>query len=121
MINVQTRLNVIDNTGVKKILCIRILNSSKSTGKIGDIIIGSIKDVIPQSKLKKSEIVRGVIVRSRQLSKRLNGTRITFSDNAVVLITKEKNPIGTRLFGPIAKELRVHGFTKIATLALELV
>nr|BCL05872.1 ribosomal protein L14 [Pteridomonas sp. YPF1301] len=103
MINIQTRLTVIDNTGVKKILCIRILGSTKSIGIIGDLIIGTIKEAIPQSKLKKSEIIRGLIVCSKQLFRRFNGTHICFEDNAVVLVTKDNTPIGTRIFGSIAQ------------------
>jgi large subunit ribosomal protein L14 len=120
MIKIQTRLKVADNTGVKKILCIRILGSKKSIGTIGDIVIGTIKEVLPQSKLKKSEIIRGIIVRSKKVFRRLNGTYICFEDNAVILVTKDNNPLGTRIFGPIIQEIRLKGYTKIASLALDI-
>ena len=114
MIQPQTILNVADNSGAKKLMCIRILGGSyKQNAKIGDIIIGVIKQVTPNMPLKKSDKVRAVIVRTRKEIKRNNGTFIRFDDNAVVVINKDNNPRGTRVFGPVARELREKNFIKI--------
>jgi len=122
MIQPQTFLNVADNTGAKKIMCIRVLaGAQKQSANIGDIIVAVIKDAIPNMPFKKSDIVRAVIVRTRKGLKRENGTFIRFDDNAAVLINKEGNPRGTRVFGPIARELRDKNFTKIISLAPEVV
>nr|YP_010152925.1 ribosomal protein L14 [Olisthodiscus luteus]QQW50586.1 ribosomal protein L14 [Olisthodiscus luteus] len=119
MIQPQTYLTVTDNTGARKILCIRILGNNKKVGKIGDVIIGVVKESIPNMPVKKSDIVRAVIVRTKKAVQRKNGMSIQFDDNAAVLITNENNPRGTRIFGPIAREVRDHNFTKITSLALE--
>ena len=120
MIQPQTILNVADNSGAKKLMCIRILGGSyKQNAKIGDIIIGVIKQVTPNMPLKKSDKVRAVIVRTRKEIKRNNGTFIRFDDNAVVVINKDNNPRGTRVFGPVARELREKNFIKILSLAPE--
>jgi large subunit ribosomal protein L14 len=120
MIRPQTLLNVADNSGAKKIMCIRVLGGSyDQTANIGDVIIGVIKQVTPNMPLKKSEKVRAVIVRTTKGVRRSNGTYIRFSDNAVVIINKDRNPRGTRVFGPIARELREQNFTKIVSLAPE--
>lgn len=122
MIQTQTFLNVADNTGAKKLMCIRILGSSqKQSAKIGDIIIAVVKDAIPNMPFKKSDIVRAVIVRTKKGVQRDNGTLIKFDENAAVIINKEGNPRGTRIFGPIARELRDKNFTKIISLAPEVV
>lgn len=121
MVQVQTYLNIIDNTGVKQILCIRILGTQKSDCKVGSIIIGAVKKVVPQSSIKKSDIVRVLLVRTKTAISRLNGTRVIFSDNAGILITKDNTPIGTRLFGPIAREIRTFGFSKVTSLASDIV
>jgi large subunit ribosomal protein L14 len=122
MIQTQTFLNVADNTGAKKLMCIRILGSSqKQSAKIGDIIIAVVKDAIPNMPFKKSDIVRAVIVRTKKGLQRDNGTFIRFDENAAVIINKEGNPRGTRIFGPIARELRDKNFTKIISLAPEVV
>jgi large subunit ribosomal protein L14 len=122
MIQTQTFLNVADNTGAKKLMCIRILGSSqKQSAKIGDIIIAVVKDAIPNMPFKKSDIVRAVIVRTKKGLQRENGTFIRFDENAAVIINKEGNPRGTRIFGPIARELRDKNFTKIISLAPEVV
>ena len=122
MIQPQTYLNVADNTGAKKLMCIRVLGGNqKQSANIGDIIVAVVKDAIPNMPFKKSDIVRAVIVRTRKGLKRDNGTVIRFDDNAAVIINKEGTPRGTRVFGPIARELRDKNFTKIVSLAPEVV
>jgi large subunit ribosomal protein L14 len=122
MIQPQTYLNVADNTGAKKLMCIRVLGGNqKQSANIGDIIVAVVKDAIPNMPFKKSDIVRAVIVRTRKGLKRNNGTLIRFDDNAAVIINKEGTPRGTRVFGPIARELRDKNFTKIVSLAPEVV
>lgn len=122
MIQPQTYLTVADNTGAKKLMCIRVLGGNqKQSANIGDIIVAVVKDAIPNMPFKKSDIVRAVIVRTRKGLKRDNGTLIRFDDNAAVIITKEGTPRGTRVFGPIARELRDKNFTKIVSLAPEVV
>jgi large subunit ribosomal protein L14 len=120
MIQPQSYLNVADNSGAKKLMCIRVLGGSyKPSANIGDIIIAVVKEAIPNMPLKKSDIVRAVIIRTRQGKQRENGTYIRFDDNAAVIINKEGNPRGTRVFGPVARELRDRDFTKILSLAPE--
>ena len=122
MIKPQSYLNVADNSGARKLMCIRVLGGSyREAGNIGDVIIGVVKDSIPNMPLKKSDIVRAVIVRTSQGLKRQNGITIKFDDNAAVIINKEGNPRGTRVFGPIALELRDRNFTKIVSLAPEVI
>jgi large subunit ribosomal protein L14 len=120
MIRPQSFLNVADNTGARKMMCIRVLGGiqGQSAG-IGDVIIAVVKDALPNTTLKKSDIVRAVIVRSRKGIRRENGMTVKFDDNAAVVINKEGNPKGTRIFGPIARELRDRSFTKIVSLAPE--
>ena len=120
MIRPQSILNVADNSGAKKLMCIRVLGGSyKQNATIGDIIIGVIKQATPNMPLKKSDKVRAVIVRTSKEIKRNNGTFIRFDDNAVVVINKDDNPRGTRVFGPVARELREKNFIKILSLAPE--
>lgn len=119
MIQTQSYLNVADNSGARKLMCIRVLGCKE--GSIGDIIIAVVKDAIPNMPTKKSDIVRAVIVRTSKGLKRDNGMVIRFDDNAAVIINKEGNPRGTRVFGPIARELRDKNFTKIVSLAPEVV
>jgi large subunit ribosomal protein L14 len=120
MIQPQSYLNVADNSGAKKLMCIRVLGSSqKQTATIGDIIIAVVKDALPNMPLKKSDVIRAVIVRTTAGIQRRNGMFIRFSDNAAVIINKENNPRGTRVFGPIARELRDKSFSKIVSLAPE--
>ena len=119
MIQPQTYLTVADNTGAKKIMCIRILGSSKQYGKIGDIIIGVVKEATPNMPVKKSDVVRAVVVRTTYTLRRTDGMSIRFDDNAAVIINKENNPRGTRVFGPIAREIREKNFMKIISLAPE--
>ena len=120
MIQPQSYLNVADNSGARKLMCIRVLGSSqKQTATIGDIIIAVVKDALPNMPLKKSDVIRAVIVRTTAGIQRRNGMFIRFSDNAAVIINKENNPRGTRVFGPIARELRDKSFSKIVSLAPE--
>jgi len=119
MIQPQTYLAVTDNTGAKKIMCIRILGNNKQYGTIGDIIIGVVKDATPNMTVKKSDVIRAVIVRTSHSLQRKDGMSIRFDDNAVVIINKENNPRGTRVFGPIAREIREKNFMKIVSLAPE--
>jgi large subunit ribosomal protein L14 len=117
MIKPQSYLNVADNSGARKLMCIRVLGSG--SGNIGDTIIAVVKDAIPNMPTKRSDVVRGVIVRTKKGIRRPNGMNIKFDDNAVVIINKEGNLRGTRVFGPIARELRDRNFTKIISLAPE--
>lgn len=119
MIQTLSYLNVADNSGARKLMCIRVLGSKE--GNIGDIIIAVVKDALPNMSTKKSDIVRAVIVRTSKGVKRENGLFIRFDDNAAVIVNKEGNPRGTRVFGPIARELRDKDFTKIVSLAPEVI
>jgi large subunit ribosomal protein L14 len=120
MIQQQTYLNVADNSGARKIMCLRVLSTGNCRyGGIGDVIIAVVKDAIPNMGVKKSDIVRAVIVRTRQSLRRESGMSIRFDDNAAVIINKDNNPRGTRVFGPVARELRDKNFTKIISLAPE--
>nr|AYQ94175.1 ribosomal protein L14 [Borodinellopsis texensis] len=119
MITPQSYLNVADNSGAKKLMCIRVLGNS--CGNIGDIIIAVVKDALPNMPTKKSDIVRAVIVRTSKGIRRENGMFIRFDDNAAVIINKENSPRGTRVFGPIARELRDKNLTKIVSLAPEVI
>jgi|TARA_B110000459_G_C16269453_1_gene341400 large subunit ribosomal protein L14 len=119
MIQPQTYLTVADNTGARKIMCIRILGNNKQYGSIGDIIIGVVKEATPNMPIKRSDVVRAVVVRTRHTLRRKDGMSIRFDDNAAVIINKENNPRGTRVFGPIAREIRDKSFTKIVSLAPE--
>jgi len=119
MIYPQTILNVADNTGAKKIMCIRVLKSNKKYAEIGDIIIGVVKEAIPNMNIKRSDIIRAVIVRTRKKTRRLDGMYIGFNDNAAVIINLDNNPKGTRVFGPVASEIRENNFSKIISLAEE--
>ena len=122
MIQPQTYLRVADNTGAREIMCIRVLRGAKQKAAgIGDIIIAVVKDATPNMLIKKSDIVRVVIVRTKKNVRRQNGTSIRFDENAAVIINKEFNPRGTRVFGPIARELRETKFMKIISLAPEVI
>nr|YP_009105510.1 ribosomal protein L14 [Lobosphaera incisa]AIT94252.1 ribosomal protein L14 [Lobosphaera incisa]AIY30208.1 ribosomal protein L14 [Lobosphaera incisa] len=121
MIQPQSYLNVADNSGARKLMCIRVLGGRRQFANIGDVIIGVVKDAIPNMPLKKSDIVRAVIVRTCKGMRRENGMIIRFDDNAAVIINKEGNPRGTRVFGPVARELRDRSFTKIVSLAPEVI
>ena len=120
MIQPQTRLKVADNTGAKEIMCIRVMGGSRVRyGRVGDIIVASVKDATPGGAVKKGEVVRAVIVRTAKEYGRPDGSHIRFDDNAAVIIGKENNPRGTRIFGPVARELREKAFMKIISLAPE--
>lgn len=122
MIQPQSYLNIADNTGARKIMCIRVLGgSNKKYAQIGDVIIGVVKEAVPNMSLKNSDIVRAVIVRTSKSLRRDNGMLIRFDDNAAVVITTDGNPKGTRVFGPVARELRDRNFTKIISLAPEVI
>lgn len=120
MIQQETRLNVADNSGAKKLLCIRILGQAKVRyANIGDIIVCSVKEAIPTGNIKKGQVVKAVIVRSKKGLKRKDGTTIKFDDNSAVILNEAGEPVGTRIFGPVPRELRVKNFLKIISLAPE--
>lgn len=122
MIQTQTILNVADNSGARKLMCIRVLKGGNCRyGGIGDVIIAVVKDAIPNMAVKKSDVVRAVIVRTRHSLRRDSGMSIRFDDNAAVIINADGNPKGTRVFGPVARELRDKNFTKIVSLAPEVI
>ena len=119
MIYPQTMLTVADNTGAKKIMCIRILGGNKKYAEIGDIIIGVVKEAIPNMPIKRSDIVKAIVVRTKKTIRRQDGMYIRFDDNAVVIVNIDSNPRGTRVFGPVAREIRERNFSKIVSLAPE--
>jgi len=123
MIQQETRLKIADNTGGRELLVIRVLGGSKRRyGRVGDIVVGAVKSAVPHAAVKKSEVVRAVIVRIAKEYRREDGSYIRFDDNAAVLLdTDGVNPKGTRIFGPVARELREKGFTKIVSLAPEVI
>ena len=120
MIQQESRLKVADNTGAKEILCIRVLGgSTRRYASVGDIIVATVKDAAPNSSVKKGEVVKAVVVRTAKEIGRKDGSYIRFDDNAAVIIDANKNPRGTRIFGPVARELRERRFMKIVSLAPE--
>jgi large subunit ribosomal protein L14 len=120
MIQPQTRLKVADNSGAKEIMCIRVLGGSfRRSGSIGDVIVASVKTAAPGGQVKKGEVVRAVIVRVVKQNRRADGSYIRFDDNAAVIINEQKQPRGTRIFGPVARELREKDYMKIVSLAPE--
>ncbi len=120
MIQQETRCKVADNTGAREVLCIRVLGgSSRRYARVGDVIVGSVKDALPGGAVKKGEVVKAVVVRTAKERRRPDGSYIRFDDNAVVLINEQRNPRGTRIFGPVARELREKRFMKIISLAPE--
>jgi large subunit ribosomal protein L14 len=120
MIQMETVLDVADNSGAKAVACIKVLGGSKrKVASIGDVIVVSIKDAIPRGKVKKGEVHKAVIVRTKFVLRRADGSLIRFDRNAAVLVNKDKEPIGTRIFGPVTRELRTLGFMKIISLAEE--
>jgi large subunit ribosomal protein L14 len=122
MIQMQTRLSVADNTGAKEVMCIKVLGGThRRTAGLGDVIVCSVKSVIAGSDVKKKSVVKGVIVRCRQPTRRADGSYVRFDNNAVVIIDNDKNPRGTRIFGAVARELRDRNFMKIVSLASEVV
>jgi large subunit ribosomal protein L14 len=122
MIQQQTRLAVADNTGAKEVMCIKVLGGSRRRyAGIGDIIVCSVKSVIPGADIKKKAVVKAVVVRTKQPTRRTDGSYIRFDSNAVVIIDNDGNPRGTRIFGAVARELRERNFMKIVSLASEVV
>jgi len=120
MIQPFTRLKVADNSGAKEIMCIKVLGGSKRRyASVGDIIVASVKKALPNGKVKKGQVVKAVIVRTKKEVQRENGSLIRFDENAAVIIDAKKEPVGTRIFGPIAREVRYEGFQKITSLAPE--
>lgn len=120
MIQMQSRLNVADNSGAKEVMCVKVLGGSKRRfASIGDIIVVSIKEAIPNAKVKKGDVAKAVIVRTIHKLRRADGSYIRFDDNSAVLINAAKEPVGTRIFGPVARELRAKQFVKIVSLAPE--
>ena len=120
MIQTETRLKVADNSGARQLLCIKVLGGSKRRyASIGDIIVVTIKEAMPNSKVKKGNVMRAVIVRTTKEIRRADGSYIKFDDNSAVLINQQNEPVGTRIFGPVARELRAKRFMKIISLAPE--
>jgi large subunit ribosomal protein L14 len=122
VIQQQTMLDVADNTGAKLVMCFKVLGGSKRRyASVGDVVIGSVKKSIPTASVKKGSVVRGVVVRTRKDIRRRDGSRVRFDRNALVIIDKDGNPVGTRIFGAVARELRNKNFMKIISLATEVV
>ena len=120
MIQMQTNLDVADNSGARRVQCIKVLGGSKRrTASVGDVIVVSVKEAIPRGRVKKGEVLKAVIVRTAKEVRRDDGTAIRFDRNAAVLINKQNEPIGTRIFGPVTRELRAKQFMKIVSLAPE--
>ncbi|HYQ61420.1 MAG TPA: 50S ribosomal protein L14 [Desulfatiglandales bacterium] len=120
MIQTETKFKVADNSGAKLLLCIKVLGGSKRRyATVGDVIVVSVKEAMPNSKVKKGDVMKAVIVRTKKEVARVDGSYIKFDDNSAVLITQQNEPIGTRIFGPVARELRAKNFMKIVSLAPE--
>ena len=122
MIQSETVLNVADNSGAKRVLCIRVLGGTRRRyASIGDVIVVTVKEAIPNAKVKKGDVLRAVVVRTAKEIKRMDDSTVRFDDNSAVLINNAGDPIGTRIFGPVARELRARGYMKIISLAPEVV
>ena len=119
MIYPQTMLTVADNTGAKKVMCIRVLGGNKKYAEIGDTIIAVVKEAIPNMPIKRSDVIKAIVVRTKKTIRRQDGMYIRFDDNAAVIVNAENNPRGTRVFGPVAREIRDKSFSKIVSLAPE--
>jgi large subunit ribosomal protein L14 len=119
MIYPQTMLTVADNTGAKKIMCIRVLGGNKKYAKIGDTIIAVVKEALPNMPVKRSDVIRAIVVRTKKSIRRQDGMYIRFDDNAAVIVNMDNNPRGTRVFGPVAREIRDKNYSKIVSLAPE--
>ena len=120
MIQQESRLKVADNTGAREVLCIRVLGgSTRRYAGVGDVIVATVKDAIPGGTVKKGEVVKAVVVRTRKAARRIDGTYVSFDDNACVIIDNNRQPRGTRIFGPVARELRDQRFMRIVSLAPE--
>lgn len=122
MIQTQTKLRVADNSGAKMLFCIKVLGGSKRRyASVGDVIVTSVKEAMPNSKVKKGDVMRAVIVRTKKEIARPDGSYIKFDDNSAVLVNQQNEPLGTRIFGPVARELRAKNFMKIISLAPEVI
>jgi large subunit ribosomal protein L14 len=122
MIQMQTKLNVADNSGAKKVSCIKVLGGTRRRyASVGDIIVVSVKEAVPNSKVKKGDVMKAVVVRTKKEIGREDGSSLKFDENAAVLINEQREPVGTRIFGPVARELRVKRFMKIVSLAPEVI
>jgi len=122
MIQMQTILNVADNSGAKKVFCVKVLGGSKRKyATVGDVIVVSVKEAIPNSKVKKGDVLKAVVVRTVKEVRRSDGTFLKFDDNSAVLINNQMEPVGTRIFGPVARELRARQFMRIVSLAPEVI
>ena len=122
MIQAQTKLKVADNTGAKVIQCFKVLGGSKRRyAEIGDVIVAAVKEALPRRQVKKHEVVRAVVVRQKKALRRADGSYIRFDENAAVILEKDKEPKGGRMFGPFPREIRERGYTKIAALAPEII
>ncbi len=120
MIQTETVLNVADNSGAKKVLCIRVLGGTRRRyARVGDIIVVTVKEAIPHAKVKKGDVMRAVVVRTVKEIRRIDGSFVRFDENGAVLLSSSGDPVGTRIFGPVARELRLKGFMKIISLAPE--
>ena len=120
MIQTETMLNVADNSGAKKLMCIKVLGGSKRKyASVGDIIVVSVKEAIPRGRVKKGDVRKAVVVRTKKEIRRIDGSYIRFDDNSAVLVSANREPVGTRIFGPVARELRSKGFMKIVSLSPE--
>ena len=119
MIYPQTILTVADNTGAKKVMCIRILGGNKKYAEIGDTIIAVVKEALPNMPIKRSDVIRAIVVRTKKTIRRQDGMYIRFDDNAAVIVNMDNNPRGTRVFGPVAREVRDKNYSKIVSLAPE--
>ena len=120
MIQMQTNLDVADNSGARRVMCIKVLGGSKRKyASVGDIIVVSVKEAIPRGRVKKGDVMKAVVVRTAKDIRRADGSVIRFDRNAAVLINNQKEPVGTRIFGPVAREVRTKGFGRIASLAPE--
>ena len=122
MIQVESRMTVADNSGAKEVYCIKVLGGSRRRyARIGDIVVVSVKEAIPNAKVKKGDVMKAVVVRTKKETRRADGSYIRFDDNSAVLINNQREPIGTRIFGPVARELRAKRFMKIISLAPEVI
>jgi len=120
MIQQQTRLKVADNSGAKEVMCIKVLGGSKRRyASLGDIIVVTVKEAIPRSKVKRGDVCKAVVVRTKRTHKRSDGSSIRFDENSAVILNTQDEPVGTRIFGPVARELRAKNFMKIVSLAPE--
>ena len=122
MIQMQSRLKIADNSGAKEVMCVKVLGGSKRRyASVGDVVIVSIKEALPNSKVKKGDVAKAVIVRTKSKLRRPDGSYLSFDDNSAVLIKADLEPVGTRIFGPVARELRAKSFVKIVSLAPEVI